>query len=618
MPPPAGGAVIAVQPALVKKRKTGFRVGTAAGPSVLSGLVVHGGTDDAGDADEDSPAAGGGGFGDALAGGGSVLAGLQLHAAAAAASDAHAGSAAAPSGVLAGLQMHSSPPPEPPKAVTPPPVAHTLGGGGGAGLMSGLQVHDATPPSSEASAASAAAAAAAAAALSAPKPDAEGGELSGGVFAGLRTKTDAASPVKVSGRTSGAAAPPARAPSPTERKRAVVADLDGAARQLRMRLAEIKQRLRTTVEADRKAGVELSALRDSLAQREAEQDDAIRHERFEAAEALNAALEEIRTRLARSEATRKSLAAQRAGIEAEQEAAFAESLAASSDAVMGLKRYTDDRETVLSAFGRDAHTRLMAASDRIENDEEQLRLKEEHVRLETKLVEEETQQVHRAIEDQTNELNAQVADMRARHEQLVLDVAELERQLELRRREGACARARGAGVEGAGREFRGLSVLPSAPPRAERMASSQLADAEARIKSIHAKFDKQTKRLQAKRAAVNTEQSECSAEAEAIANETYDRNRMRAADAIKEHAYRRQIEHTRAELGVAEALRAALLDQADRRRKWTLTASSVAKRAALLSDNLESGVKALRQVQSKRAGLEAQVRCASQGPRARV
>ena len=140
------------------------------------------------------------------------------------------------------------------------------------------------------------------------------------------------------------------------------------------------------------------------------------------------------------------------------------------------------------------------------------------------------------------------------------------------------------------------------------MASSQLADAEARIKSIHAKFDKQTKRLLAKRAAVDTEQAECAAEAESISRETYARNRMRAEDAIAEQAYRRQIDHTRAELGVAEALRAALLDQADRRRKWTLTATSVTKRAALLNENLESGVKALRQVQSKRAGLEAQVR----------
>ena len=60
------------------------------------------------------------------------------------------------------------------------------------------------------------------------------------------------------------------------------------------------------------------------------------------------------------------------------------------------------------------------------------------MRLETKLVEEETHQVNKAIEDQTNELNAQVADMRSRHEQLVLDVAELEQLLEAKRREGAC------------------------------------------------------------------------------------------------------------------------------------------------------------------------------------
>ena len=153
----------------------------------------------------------------------------------------------------------------------------------------------------------------------------------------------------------------------------------------------------------------------------------------------------------------------------------------------------------------------------------------------------------------------------------------------------------------------GLLVMARALAFAERMASSQLADAEARIKSIHAKFDKQTKRLQAKRAAVDTEQGECAAEAEMIEKETYDRNRVRAADAISEQAYRRQISHTRAELGVAELLRSSLLDQADRRRKWTLTAGSVAKKAAQLGENISTGVKALRQVQSKRAGLEAQV-----------
>ena len=77
---------------------------------------------------------------------------------------------------------------------------------------------------------------------------------------------------------------------------------------------------------------------------------------------------------------------------------------------------------------------------------------------------------------------------------------------------------------------------------------------------------------------MDTEQAECAAEAESIAKETYERNRMRTSDAITEQAYRRQIAHTRAELSVAEALRTALIDQTERRRKWTLTANSVAKR----------------------------------------
>lgn len=557
-------AVVVVQPAVVKKRKTGFRVGVASAPggSVLAGLQVHGNPDDAGaDGQEDDVAPV------------SALPPAQP---------------ASSGGMLAGLQIHHG------ATLTEPSTSGATAGrtdvlSGGGGVLSGLQVHDPpeSPPApssfSIAGAAASAGATSSAAAVFPLRPEADS---DGGVFAGLMTK---AAPVTAdksatggatqasSARSPAPSSTQARAMSPTARKRAVIAELDGAARKLRMRLAEIKQKLRASVDSDKRAAAELSATRDRLAQKEAEQDDAIRHERFEAAEALNAAIEETRAKVARCEQVRRQIASERASLEAEQEAAFAESLAASSDAVLGLKRYSDDREDVLHVFCREALTRLTSASDRIANDEEQLRLKEDHVRLETKLVDEETQQVHRAITDQTDELNAQVTEMRARHTQLVQDVADLERQLEAKRKE-------------------------------ERMASSQLADSEARIKSIHAKFDKQTKRLQAKRAAVDTEQAECSAEAEAISHATFERDKTRAADAIAEQAYRRQIAHTRVELSLAEALRGALLEQADRRRKWTLTAASVAKKTSQLGEGLESGVKALRMVQSKRAGLEAQSR----------
>ena len=58
--------------------------------------------------------------------------------------------------------------------------------------------------------------------------------------------------------------------------------------------------------------------------------------------------------------------------------------------------------------------------------------------LDTKLVQEETQQVERAITDQTNDLDATVTSLREQHATLVRDVADLERRLEIKRREGAC------------------------------------------------------------------------------------------------------------------------------------------------------------------------------------
>jgi regulator of replication initiation timing len=397
-----GALPVVVQPAVVKKRKTGFRVGVAredagAGGGVLAGLQVHG-ADDAGDGlgDEEQPAA-------------------------------HTPISAAPpqplpalaptlppavgSGMLAGLHVHGA------TLTEPSSSGPSVGGVGGGSMLAGLQVHD--PPESPGTSSPGVPAAAAAAARAPPvvAPPIAEPESDGGVFAGLMTKVSAGSAASGGAKSTdasgswgraGAPAPPPRSLSPTSRKRAVIAELDGAARKLRVRLAEIKQKLRASVEADKKVSLELSAVRDRLAQKEAEQDDAIRHERFEAAEALNAAIEDARTKVARCEQQRRQIAGERAALEAEQEAAFAESLAASSDAVMGLKRYADDREHTLHVFGREALTRLTTASDRIANDEEQLRLKEEHVRLETKLVDEETQQVHRAITDQTDELNAQV------------------------------------------------------------------------------------------------------------------------------------------------------------------------------------------------------------------
>ena len=60
-----------------------------------------------------------------------------------------------------------------------------------------------------------------------------------------------------------------------------------------------------------------------------------------------------------------------------------------------------------------------------------------------------------------------------------------------------------------------LYSLP--PPLSEREAAESLDTAESRIKALRSKFDKQTKRLHAKKEAVDVESRECEAEARAIA-----------------------------------------------------------------------------------------------------
>lgn len=214
-------------------------------------------------------------------------------------------------------------------------------------------------------------------------------------------------------------------------------DLIDLAKRHRARLAELQARGRALQEADRRAVEDVRAIRERLARVEAQQDDAMRSEQFEVADSLNGTIESLRSALSSAEAVRRKIASDRTALEAEQTEVFNEGLAATTETFMGLKRYSDDREAALSSFRRDATARHNSTRDRLATEEEQLRLKEEHVALDTKLVEEETQQVERAISDQTNELDSQVTEMRARHARLVTEVAELERLLEEKRREGA-------------------------------------------------------------------------------------------------------------------------------------------------------------------------------------
>jgi hypothetical protein len=139
------------------------------------------------------------------------------------------------------------------------------------------------------------------------------------------------------------------------------------------------------------------------------------------------------------------------------------------------------------------------------------------------------------------------------------------------------------------------------------MAASQLEDSEARIKQIHAKFDKQTRRLQAKQDAVASERRECESEARTLAAARTEFAMQKRRDALQEGGYSRQSTHAQVQLATAEALRAALMEQTERRRAWAATAASALTASKRLADEIEKDAKALRLQLTQKASLEAQV-----------
>jgi len=452
-----------VQPtANIKKKKPGFRPGFAreepeggaggtmggsgggaATSSILAGLMVH----------DDGEGAGAG------AGGGGLLAGMQLHAT----DTGEEGAATTMDGdgsivnrAVRGSSMSVS-------ATAGAPTAtggFGIGGGSGGGLFMGLGVPpaaagDAHSPGSSLDAASTT--------VTPPYTKPRGGSVGArwGVADATPSTTAAAAvtttwssptaavpiaaaapapapaPVRTPAPAPAPAAPP-RSTSPTARMRGGLAGLRDAAAKTRARTVELKLRLRNLMEADRRGAADVVTLRERLARVEAQQDDAMRSEQFEVAESLNGTLEALRGTLAAAEGERRKQAAARLAVEAEQRELAAGAVAMASEAVVALVRYVEDREVEVDKYRRDAVSRATATHDRLANDEEQLRLKEEHVDLDQKLVEEEKLQVARAITDQTTELDAQVAHMRTEHERLAGEVAELERALEAKRREGTC------------------------------------------------------------------------------------------------------------------------------------------------------------------------------------
>lgn len=429
---------VVVQPAGVKKKKPAFRPGFAAREGESSEVAVGG--------------VGAGNAGGAVPGMPSMLSGLVVHASG---EDSPAGDAS--------------------RSRTSSMTAAGAGTGGFGGMLAGLHVHADDSGDALADSVGAAAAAAVASVSQAPlfplAPAAVESSAPASAFfldgMTLAAPTSASAPVPsfLAGLTvagSLVAAAPAAEPVPTPavsfaqpqlalsgsgtgpsaRLASALSELTGAARRARESVAAIKARLRAVANEDRRVADSIVTLRERLARVERQQNDAIRAEQFEAAEALNGTLEDVRAALVASEADKAAVAAERAALDAEQRAAFQGTLSDASQFAAALKRCVEERAELAAAFRREAQLRHATTRDRLATEAEQLRLKEDHVSRDTQLVAEENQQIARTITEQTTELDASVASLQVTHARLKAEVAELERQLEERRRQGVLCRDR--------------------------------------------------------------------------------------------------------------------------------------------------------------------------------
>lgn len=151
-----------------------------------------------------------------------------------------------------------------------------------------------------------------------------------------------------------------------------------------------------------------------------------------------------------------------------------------------LQELIEVKSEELSTFKERSAKTVSALADKIANEEEQLRMKREHVELDEKLVQEEQQQVDDAIEGQTSENLALARELEEKHVMLDMEISELEAKL-------AQLRAEDAATVG------------------------KLAEVREKVTSIRGKYSKQLDRLKAKRSVVDSEKRECQAEEDGIA-----------------------------------------------------------------------------------------------------
>jgi len=400
-----------------------------------------------------------------------------------------------------------------------------------------------------------------------------------GTFARL-LKLTAASPSPAPLEAPSLPSPPLRRSAPastdsTAAKKAAVLSLSEAASSTRLRLADLKIRLRAIGEEGRRASGEVDRLRGGLGDVEARQDEAVRTENFDAAERIGEEAEGVRAQLAAAEGKRAAILVRRRKTEEEYEGVLAEQAAVALETLSAVRSYEGERAGALASFFADAVRRHGNGADRLAGEEEQLRLKAEGVAREGRMVAEESGQTERAIVVQSEELARSVVELTVRVGTLGSEVAALEAALKAKQAEA-------------------------------RSASSQLADAEGRIATIRAKFDKQTKRLAAKRVAVDQETEECANESAAIARAKREYASTRARDRAAERALLRQMGAAGRDVGSLQALSDALSAAAGKRAALAIAAAKATAACDAAGSEVNRVLRASRGVQARKAELEAQ------------
>ena len=230
----------------------------------------------------------------------------------------------------------------------------------------------------------------------------------------------------------------------------------------------------------------LESLRMSIRSAESEQNTAVEVEDFAKAESLDGVIADLKRQLEDTEAKHAAFGSELARLDAAIEAEFQNGTVSITESVIALQTHVARQQDDLGVYTTSTDKRARQAADRIATEQEQLRIKQEHVDLDDKLLAGEQQQVESAIESQTSENIALAHSLEVKQVELRMEIEELEAQLARKRQE-------------------------------EAATTVKLAEVHGEIETVRVKYSKQLDRLRAKRDVVEGEKRECDADAEALA-----------------------------------------------------------------------------------------------------